>query len=67
MSCTTTYPSQGLPNLDVLDEYKKKFMHIHSTGHGKKDVDSYGILEYTFDLFGTKRVHIKRYGNACKV
>lgn len=67
MSCTTTYPSQGLPNMDVLDEYKKKFIHLHSTGLGKCDANSYGILEYTFDLFGTQNIHIKRHGNACKV
>lgn len=67
MSCTTTYPSQGLPNLDMTDGYKKKFMHLHSTGLGKEDVKTYGILEYTFDLFGTQNVHIRRYGNACKL
>lgn len=67
MSCTTTYPSQGLPNLDTLDGYKKRFKHLHSTGIGKEDVKTYGILEYIFDLFGTQNIHIRRYGNACKL
>lgn len=67
MSCTTTYPSQGLPSLDILNGYKKKFIHLHSTGLGKEDPKNYGILEYTFDLFGTQSIHIKRHGNACKI
>lgn len=58
MSCTTTYPSQGLPNLEVLDGYKKKFVHLFQLDLEK----AMPILMASFDLFGTQNVHIKRYG-----
>ena len=67
MSCTTTYYSQGLPDADMLNLYKSKFQHLHSTGLSKNDSNTFGILEYVFDLFGSKEVHIIRHGNACKM
>lgn len=67
MSCTTTYYSQGLPDADMLNLYKSKFQHLHSTGLSKNDSNTFGILEYVFNLFGSKEVHIIRHGNACKM
>ena len=67
MSCTTTYYSQGLPQIEILNEYQKRYSHLHSTGLSKEDKYSYGVLEYVFDLFGARNVHIKRHGNACKI
>ena len=67
MSCTTTYYSQRLPQIEILNEYQKRYSHLHSTGLSKEDKYSYGVLEYVFDLFGARNVHIKRHGNACKI
>lgn len=67
MSCTTTYYSQGLPQTDMLNRYKSKFQHLHSTGLNKNDSFTYGVLEYVFDLFGSKEIHIIRHGSACKM
>lgn len=63
ISCTTTYKSQGLPHEEVLKQYKKRSLYLHSTG--SSDVaNSYGIIEYNFDLFGQHQVDVSLYGNA---
>lgn len=61
--CTTTYKSQGLPHEEVLKLYKKRSLYLHSTGTSD-DVNSYGIIEYDFDLFGQHQVDVRLYGNA---
>lgn len=63
ISCTTTYKSQGLPNEDVLKQYKVRSSYLHTTGTSD-DVNSYGIIEYDFDLFGQHSVDVRLYGNA---
>ena len=63
ISCTTTYKSQGLPHDEVLKLYKNRSLYLHSTGTSD-DVNSYGIIEYVFDLFGQHQVDVRLYGNA---
>lgn len=63
ISCTTTYKSQRLPHEEVLKQYKKRSLYLHSTGTSD-DVNSYGIIEYDFDLFGQYKVDVRLYGNA---
>lgn len=63
ISCTTTYKSQGLPHEDILKQYKVRSSYLHTTGTSD-DVNSYGIIEYDFDLFGQHTVDVRLYGNA---
>ena len=63
ISCTTTYKSQGLPHDEVLKLCKNRSLYLHSTGTSD-DVNSYGIIEYDFDLFGQHKVDVILYGNA---
>lgn len=49
-ACTTTYKQHGLPNIDLLDKYEKKFDRILCTGGVEhKDYD-YGVIKFIYDF-----------------
>ena len=47
----------------MLRKLEKRSLYLHSTGTSD-DVNSYGIIEYDFDLFGQYKVDVRLYGNA---
>lgn len=67
ISCSTTFTPSNLPHQEILELYEKRSSNLHWTGipsDGQKL--GYGIIEYTFDLFGEHVVDIKLHGNARK-
>ena len=68
VGCTTTYLSQGLPHREIIERYKTKYMHLHSTGFGQQNsCCNYGIIEYYCDLFEKREIRIRCHGNAYKL
>lgn len=60
--CTTTYKQHNLPDNFVIQKYKSKCEQIDSTGSAINH--DFGIVEYSFNLFGTNECMIVYSGNA---
>lgn len=66
-SCTTTYHAQGLPHQEMVENIKTICPCFHSTGYDESGDNEYGIVEYSFDLFGKQSAQISCSGHACKL
>lgn len=67
LACTTIYQAGGDPNPTLVKEYKKSCHSIYSTGEYLSGDYHYGIVHYTFDLFGKQDVTIRKEGHAMKL
>lgn len=67
LACTTIYQAGGDPNPTLVKRYKTSCLSIYSTGEHQTGDVHYGIVHYTFDLFGKQEVSIRREGHAVKL
>lgn len=67
LACTTIFQSGGDPNPTLVKRYKTSCHSIYSTGEYQTGDDHYGIVHYSFDLFGKQEVTIRREGHAVKL
>ena len=65
-ACTTIYKKYALPDISLLNSYKKIFNQVHSTGTSKSRTCNFGIIEYSFDFFNTMDISIRTEGHAYK-
>ena len=64
LACTTIYKRQGLPEPDVVKQYKECFHQLDWTGTSKSQQKNYGYVEYTFDIYDKQSVEVKHHGHA---
>lgn len=65
LSGTTIKKTSSLPNENVLKSYMAICEQVNATGSLKqKPLDKFGIVSYSFDLFGKRVVKIHCEGNA---
>lgn len=64
LSCTTVYKAHNLPDANLLQKYKSKCTRVYTTGTKETKINKYGIIEYTFDFYDEKNIHVKCYGHA---
>lgn len=62
--CTTVYASNFLPDPDLISEYKKYCEKFHSTGLKSDNGESFGIVEYEFDVVEKEISKLELFGNA---
>ena len=63
LTCTTTYKTQGLPNVELLKRYCSISKQTDCTGFATKD-KTFGVIHYIFDLYKKHEVAISHEGNS---
>lgn len=64
LACTTIFKRQGLPEPDMVKQYRECFCQLDWTGTSKSSQKNYGYVEYTFDIYDKQSVEVKHHGHA---